>query len=93
MLGTRTLHIVVGVMVVVMALIAGLGGVKLGAYHQRTASEREASASRLRNKLFLPALAIPVVTVIGVLAFNNIPACKRRCLAKVTTPRWSRCSR
>lgn len=73
MLGTRTLHIVVGVMVVVMALIAGLGGVKLGAYHQRTASEREASASRLRNKLFLPALAIPVVTVIGVLAFNNIP--------------------
>lgn len=71
-LGARTLNIIVGLMVVVMALIAGLGGVKLGAYHQRTPEERQASASRLRNKLFLPALAIPVVTVIGVLAFNNI---------------------
>ena len=73
LLGARSLHIVVGVMVVVMALIAGLGGVKLGSYHQRTSEEREESAKRLRNKLFLPALAIPVVTVLGVLAFNNIP--------------------
>ncbi|MDW8846143.1 DUF979 domain-containing protein [Erwinia sp. MMLR14_017] len=72
-LGARSLHIVVGVMVVVMALIAGLGGVKLGSYHQRTSEQREKSAKRLHNKLFLPALAIPVVTVIGVLAFNNIP--------------------
>ncbi len=31
------------------------------------------SARRLGNRLFLPALAIPVVTVIGVLAFNHIP--------------------
>jgi uncharacterized membrane protein len=60
-------------MVVVMALIAGLGGVKLGSYHQRSEEQKEQSAQRLRNKLFLPALAIPVVTVIGVLAFNNIP--------------------
>jgi uncharacterized membrane protein len=71
--GARSLHIVVGVMVVVMALIAGLGGVKLGSYHQRSSEQREESAKRLHNKLFLPALAIPVVTVIGVLAFNNIP--------------------
>ncbi|WLS77780.1 DUF979 domain-containing protein [Erwinia pyri] len=73
LLGARSLHIVVGVMVVVMALIAGLGGVKLGSYHQRSSEQREESAKRLHNKLFLPALAIPVVTVIGVLAFNNIP--------------------
>lgn len=73
LLGPRSLHIVIGVMVVVMALIAGLGGVKLGSYHQRSEEQKEQSAQRLRNKLFLPALAIPVVTVIGVLAFNNIP--------------------
>lgn len=60
--------------VVVMALIAGFGGVRLGSYHQRTPQERETSAKRLGNKLFIPALAIPVVTVIGVLLFNNIPA-------------------
>ncbi|MEG9307536.1 DUF979 domain-containing protein [Klebsiella pneumoniae] len=33
-----------------------------------------ASAKRLGNKLFFPALAIPVVTVIGVLLFNNLPS-------------------
>jgi len=71
--GTRMLHITIGVIVVIMALIAGLGGVRLGRYHQRNNEEKQASAQRLRNKLFLPALAIPVVTVVGVLAFNNIP--------------------
>ncbi|MEB7540696.1 DUF979 domain-containing protein [Pantoea anthophila] len=71
--GTRMLHITIGVIVVVMALIAGFGGVRLGRYHQRSDEEKQASAGHLGNKLFLPALAIPVVTVIGVLAFNHIP--------------------
>lgn len=71
--GTRMLHIIIGIIVVVMALIAGFGGVRLGRYHQRSDEEKQASALRLRNKLFLPALAIPVVTVVGVLAFNHIP--------------------
>ncbi|MEB5704938.1 DUF979 domain-containing protein [Pantoea anthophila] len=71
--GIRMLHITIGVIVVVMALIAGFGGVRLGRYHQRSDEEKQASAGRLGNKLFLPALAIPVVTVIGVLAFNHIP--------------------
>ncbi|MFA3760228.1 DUF979 domain-containing protein [Yersinia sp. 2544 StPb PI] len=70
----RILNITVGVVVVIMALIAGFGGVKLGSYHQRTPEQREVSAKRLGNRLFIPALAIPVVTVIGVLLFNNIPA-------------------
>jgi len=59
--------------VVGLALIAGFGGVRLGSYHQRTTEERESSAKRLGNRLFLPALAIPVVTVVGVLMFNHIP--------------------
>ncbi|KGT90401.1 membrane protein [Erwinia typographi] len=73
LVGAHSLHMVTGAMVVVMALIAGLGGVKLGSYHQRTSEQREESAKRLGNRLFLPALAIPVVTVIGVLLINNIP--------------------
>ncbi len=73
LIGARSLHIIIGVIVVVMALIAGLGGVKLGSYHQRSREQREASAQRLRNRLFLPALAIPVVTVAGVLLINNLP--------------------
>ena len=70
----RLLHRVIGALVVLMALVAGLGGVRLGSYHQRTQQQREESAKRLGNRLFVPALAIPVVTVIGVLLFNNIPA-------------------
>ncbi|WP_285128313.1 DUF979 domain-containing protein [Leclercia adecarboxylata] len=69
----RTVHIAVGLAVVGLALIAGFGGVRLGSYHQRTTEERETSAKRLGNRLFLPALAIPVVTVVGVLMFNHIP--------------------
>lgn len=71
--GKRTVSIAVGAAVVVLALIAGFGGVRLGSYSQRTHAQREESASRLGNRLFFPALAIPVVTVIGVLLFNNVP--------------------
>ncbi|WNN45633.1 MULTISPECIES: DUF979 domain-containing protein [Winslowiella] len=74
--GQRWLNITVGVLVVIMALVAGLGGVKLGRYHQRTDEQRKESASRLGNKLFLPALSIPIVTVVGVLSFNYIPGLK-----------------
>ncbi|VTM53369.1 membrane protein [Klebsiella pneumoniae] len=70
----RTVNIAVGGVVVILALIAGFGGVRLGSYHQRTQEEKTASAKRLGNKLFFPALAIPVVTVIGVLLFNNLPS-------------------
>lgn len=74
LVSARTLHIGIGVGVVVMALIAGFGGVKLGSYSQRTPEQRTERAERLGNRLFMPALIIPVVTVIGVLIFNNIPA-------------------
>ncbi|WP_446908242.1 5-oxoproline transporter, DUF979 family subunit, partial [Klebsiella pneumoniae] len=52
----RTVNIAVGGVVVVLALIAGFGGVRLGSYHQRTQEEKTASAKRLGNKLFFPAL-------------------------------------
>lgn len=72
-LGKRWLHIGVGVVVVLMALIAGCGGVRPGRYHQHSDEQKQESVRRLRNKLFLPALTIPVVTVVGVLAFNSLP--------------------
>lgn len=78
LMGAQSLHRVIGAIVVVMAFIAGLGGVKLGFYHQRTSEQREESAKRLGNKLFLPALVIPVVTMIGVLLINNLPGLQER---------------
>ena len=69
----RAMHMLIGGLVIVMALIAGFGGVRLGSYHQPDPQQKARSARRLGNRLFIPALAIPVVTVIGVLLFNNVP--------------------
>ncbi|MES2530782.1 MAG: DUF979 domain-containing protein [Pseudomonadota bacterium] len=57
----------VGVGVVVMALIAAFGGVGIGHHAPRSVVQYAESARRLGNKLFIPALAIPVVTMIGTL--------------------------
>src|SRR4051812_28033787 len=52
------------VLVIAMALIAGVG--KLGpAPAEQSRGEREASAARWKNKLFIPALAIPFITILG----------------------------
>jgi uncharacterized membrane protein len=58
---------VIGAAVIVMALIAGFGGVTGATPALRAVSDRLASATRLGNRLFVPALTIPVVTVIGTL--------------------------
>lgn len=71
--GTRMLHIGVGAAVVVMALIAGFGGVRLGHYHARSDEQRQQSARTLKNRLFIPTLMIPVVTAGGVIAFTYMP--------------------
>ncbi|ABD68620.1 protein of unknown function DUF979 [Rhodoferax ferrireducens T118] len=68
LIGERLPPIWVGVGVVVMALIAGFGGVGAGHHRARSAAQYLASAKRLGNRLFMPALAIPLVTVIGTLS-------------------------
>lgn len=62
----------VGVGAIGMALIAGFGGVGLGQHAARTSEQYLASARKLGNTLFLPALAIPLVTVIGTLAAKHL---------------------
>ena len=58
----------VGCIAVVMAVIAGFGGVLGGKHQPRTDAQYMESAKRLGNKLFIPALAIPVITMIGTLS-------------------------
>ncbi|QGZ41371.1 putative membrane protein [Pseudoduganella flava] len=55
---------VAGGMMVAMALLAGCGGVRAGKPAVLPEGERRASAARLGHKLFLPALAIPFVTIL-----------------------------
>jgi len=58
----------VGALAIAMALLAGFGGVGSGQHKQRSLGELAASAKRLQNKLFIPALAIPVIAMAGTLA-------------------------
>jgi uncharacterized membrane protein len=65
--GDRLPADVVGVLVILMAIVAGIGGVTRAEPQMRPEEARRASAIRLGNKLFMPALTIPLVTVIGTL--------------------------
>lgn len=62
----------VGAGVVVMALIAGFGGVAGGAHKLPSAEQYAARAQRLGHKLFVPALAIPVLTMAGTLGASYL---------------------
>jgi uncharacterized membrane protein len=70
--GEQLPPVAAGALMVVMALIAGFGGVALGRYGERTSDERRASAARLGHKLLLPALAIPFVTMIGSTLLKDV---------------------
>src|ERR1700712_2607102 len=62
----------VGAGVIVMALIAGFEGVGAGRHEMPSTAAFVASARRLGHKLFVPALAIPVLTMIGTLAAKSL---------------------
>lgn len=61
-----------GAIMVLMALIAGFGGIALGKYGFLPEGERRASAKRLGNRLFIPALIIPVVTMLGSTLLKDV---------------------
>lgn len=62
----------VGVGAVAMAVIAGMRGVGAGKHREPSPEQYQASAARLGNKLFMPALAIPLVTVIGTVLMSKV---------------------
>jgi len=69
--GSRLPNLVNGFIVIGMVLVMAIG--KLGGAPPELASraEREASAARWGNKLFIPALMIPVVTLLGTLTLKG----------------------
>ncbi len=64
--------VVVGSGVVLAALIAGFGGLARGKTRQLPETERRASASRLGNWLFAPALIVPIGTIVGSIALPHV---------------------
>ncbi len=63
-------HWLTGVLVLVMVGIDGSGGVSRGHYHESTKAEQAQHAKRLRNKIFIPVLLIPIVTFGFAIAFR-----------------------
>ncbi|MEK2478846.1 MULTISPECIES: DUF979 domain-containing protein [Streptomyces] len=61
-----------GAAVLVMAVLAGFGFTGRGTPRTTTPEERTASAARLGNKLFVPALTIPVVAMACAIGVKHL---------------------
>lgn len=61
----------VGCLAIGMALLAGIGGLGKGGAPEPPEEGRRAGAARFGNRLFVPALLIPAVTVLGTLFLQN----------------------
>jgi uncharacterized membrane protein len=72
LVGSRLPDVVNGFLVIGMVLVASIRGLGQGKGESASRKEREASARRWGNKLFIPALTIPLVTVLGTFAFKRI---------------------
>lgn len=70
--GTRMPAAATGLLMVAMALVAGAGLVRGGKAELPPEAARRASAARLGHKLLVPALAIPVVTMIGATLLKDV---------------------
>ena len=62
-LGKSIAYRIIGGTVIIISLIAGTGLLSMGSYATSGHEERVASAKRLGNWLFFPAVLIPVITV------------------------------
>ena len=71
--GSHVSDFVNGLLVLAMVGIAGLGGLRRSDPPTTTAVERVESAERLGNRLFLPALIVPLTAVAGTLLYNYTP--------------------
>jgi uncharacterized membrane protein len=61
-----------GCLVLILASVAAFGGLGRGAPDTTTEAARAASAARLGNRLFIPALTIPLVTLFGALVLSKV---------------------
>ena len=61
-----------GLLVIALALLAGLGLTGRSAPPTTTPEQRQASAERLGERLFLPALVVPAVAILGSLVLKSV---------------------
>ncbi len=61
-----------GLIVLAMVAVAGFGGLAGGGGESVPEAERQRSARRWGNRLFVPALVVPLVTVLGALVLGDV---------------------
>nr|WP_314859197.1 DUF979 domain-containing protein [uncultured Undibacterium sp.] len=75
-LGKALTHQLQGIVVILLAMLAGFNFLGAGKYNTvdkaTVDAEKAVSAKRLGNKLFLPAICIPIVTVILSIAGKDV---------------------
>ncbi|MFL5385312.1 MAG: DUF979 domain-containing protein [Longimicrobiaceae bacterium] len=69
--GSYLPHLVSGLLVIAMAVVAGLGGLGRGDPDTTTPEERAESARRRGNLLYVPALLVPGVALLGTLTLKK----------------------
>ena len=69
--GSRLPHVVSGCLVIAMVLVASIGKLGHTTRESQTLAQREASAARWGNRLFIPALTIPAVTLLGSVVLKS----------------------
>jgi uncharacterized membrane protein len=70
--GPRLPDFVNGLLVIAMVLVMAIGKLGGAPPERATRAEREVSAARWGNKLFIPALTIPAVTLLGNYVFKGL---------------------
>lgn len=72
-LGSHLSDFTNGVLVLALVAIAGMGGLSRSTPKTTSAQARAVSAGALGNRLFLPALIVPITAVAGTLLYNYTP--------------------
>ncbi|QUD87399.1 DUF979 domain-containing protein [Phenylobacterium montanum] len=69
--GSRLTDFANGLLALAMVVVAGVVGLGRGAPATTSPEQRATSAARLGERVFLPALVIPAVTLLGALVLKN----------------------
>lgn len=71
LVGSHLPDLASGIIVIAMVLVASIGGIGQGSASTTGPVEREASARRWGNVLFIPALIIPALTLLGTIVLKG----------------------
>lgn len=71
--GSKMSDLINGLLVIGLVAIASTGGLKRSDPETTSSGDRENFSETLGNKLFLPALIVPIVAVAGTLLYNFTP--------------------